>query len=481
MTLLLPAEVLERIFRMLPPKDLKRAVEVCRRWREVSEVPGFWVWVRLWVRPQNFKIMKEVLERRRFKPVEKLTISMGLDRSRGKMSEKLLQAVIKHPGLKELDLQDAELHQVEPKLLMKVLGKMETIKIHLEQCRLTKRQIETFFFFNGHSDKCQLKKLHLKRHQYSLFNIKASAFAFLDPELLARTTSKLEELEIFARCLSTEQILAVLVGLGEASSKIRKLRLEQVNLFVVIPAILVSVVEKLEEVNLVNTSVTNEQVEAVLAAILTDESKLRLMNLSRNNLSLLDTTLLARSFAKLEVVQLEKTSLTSEQLETVLTAVPENSNLKTLNLSENNLSLVNVTLLLKAISQLKELSLANARLTTHQAEAVLTAIAEDSNLTMLDISGNSLSVVDPATLARLVEYLEVMNICDTSLSELQEAAILTAITTNSKLRILKMNEPLNANPELMTMVTRKLEEVSLSYHLDHEDYGDGCYDETIDQ
>ena len=59
----LPAEVLERIFKLLPNRDLKVVVgnihemkqkrssqknvqvRVCRRWRDVGEQPGLWSWV----------------------------------------------------------------------------------------------------------------------------------------------------------------------------------------------------------------------------------------------------------------------------------------------------------------------------------------------------------------------------------------------------------------------------------------------------
>ena len=41
----LPNEILEKVFRMLPRRDLKRAVLVCRRWRDVGESPILWAWV----------------------------------------------------------------------------------------------------------------------------------------------------------------------------------------------------------------------------------------------------------------------------------------------------------------------------------------------------------------------------------------------------------------------------------------------------
>ena len=41
---LLPAEILEKVFCLLPPRDIKSVVLVCRFWREIGEVPRLWTW-----------------------------------------------------------------------------------------------------------------------------------------------------------------------------------------------------------------------------------------------------------------------------------------------------------------------------------------------------------------------------------------------------------------------------------------------------
>ena len=38
--MLLPEEMLERVFLLLPPRDLKAVVLVCRWWMEVGEAPA---------------------------------------------------------------------------------------------------------------------------------------------------------------------------------------------------------------------------------------------------------------------------------------------------------------------------------------------------------------------------------------------------------------------------------------------------------
>ena len=43
----LPSEILLQIISQLDPADLKSAVLVCRRWRDVGEEPKLWSWAVL--------------------------------------------------------------------------------------------------------------------------------------------------------------------------------------------------------------------------------------------------------------------------------------------------------------------------------------------------------------------------------------------------------------------------------------------------
>ena len=84
-TSLLPAEVLYLIFCLLPPRDLKSVVLVCRLWREVGEAPGLWAWVVLRLAMED----TEVLGLRRLQAVREL-------RLRGEVGGELLAAVVGH-------------------------------------------------------------------------------------------------------------------------------------------------------------------------------------------------------------------------------------------------------------------------------------------------------------------------------------------------------------------------------------------------
>jgi hypothetical protein len=116
---LLPAEMLERIFRHLPPSSLKVVVLVCRRWREVGEAPGLWTWVVLRVTRETLSSMPEVLDSRRLAAVRRICVEEA--------SEELLEAVARHQGLRTAYLPSTVLTLVKPNLLAKALSKIEEV------------------------------------------------------------------------------------------------------------------------------------------------------------------------------------------------------------------------------------------------------------------------------------------------------------------------------------------------------------------
>ena len=49
----LPAEMLQKILQLLPPRDFKMAVLVCKWWRDVGEDPVLWSWAMVTVTENN--------------------------------------------------------------------------------------------------------------------------------------------------------------------------------------------------------------------------------------------------------------------------------------------------------------------------------------------------------------------------------------------------------------------------------------------
>lgn len=95
MTKKLPVEVLERIFQSLSPRELRMAVLVCRRWREVGETPALWSSLPVRVNTRNLSVMPEILSSRRLQAVRKFVI-------RTHVSQEFLLSLLERPEVMEL-------------------------------------------------------------------------------------------------------------------------------------------------------------------------------------------------------------------------------------------------------------------------------------------------------------------------------------------------------------------------------------------
>ena len=102
-----------------------------------------------------------------------------------------------------------------------------------------------------------------------------------------------------------------------------------------------------------------------------------------------------------------------------------------LDLQGNNLSSVESSLFIPPLQFLKGLYLDNTKLTTSQVETILDALGNASNLTHLRLDGN-VSQVDSAKLVK-VNHLKVVTLWPTHISIQQIMEILEASMTTTKL------------------------------------------------
>ena len=116
------AGVLELVFRLLPLRDMKNVVLVCHLWREVGEAPSFWAWVRMTVTGENMSTMPERLDSRRMRAVREVRM-----RWREEVSEEVMEAVARHPGLRLVEMCGANLSSVDAGLLARVVDKLEEV------------------------------------------------------------------------------------------------------------------------------------------------------------------------------------------------------------------------------------------------------------------------------------------------------------------------------------------------------------------
>ena len=245
---LLPAEMLERVFRLLPSQELMTVVQVCRRWREVAEAPILWAWLRLpTVNQDNLAAISELLQHsKRLQALEALVVRS--------VSEDLLAAVAQHKSLKRLDIANTSLSSVEPTVLAKAICQMEEV----DMGRSLFSPAQANVIFQSLAEGSNVNNL-------SLFNTNLST---VKPQLLARAVTEVNQITLWSSRLTTKQTEAIFGALTSNPGKLRILDLSYNDLSTVSPKVLAVTVNSLESVDLGRTCLTGEQVNAILSQAL---------------------------------------------------------------------------------------------------------------------------------------------------------------------------------------------------------------------
>eukprot|EP00092_Neocalanus_flemingeri_P034248 GFUD01037245.1.p1 GENE.GFUD01037245.1~~GFUD01037245.1.p1 ORF type:complete len:265 (-),score=79.60 GFUD01037245.1:63-749(-) len=124
--------------------------------------------------------------------------------------------------------------------------------------------------------------------------------------------------------------------------------------------------------------------------------------------------------------------LESLELEELVRAVVRLTRLKYLDLRGNNLSSVEPGLLSEAVMDVKTVDMNDCQLTSQQVETILTAVSGQTKLKTLYIRGNNLSTVQPAVLAN-INWLQDVYMYNTQLTGQQITCILTRATQGTTL------------------------------------------------
>ena len=158
---------------------------------------------------------------------------------------------------------------------------------------------------------------------------------------------------------------------------------------------------RLESVSLWGNCLTGEQISQLFLAITeTSQLRLRKLNISGNDVSRVEADLLARSVVRLEEVFLLNTRLTSQQTELLLARIVSpslqsgQSPLKALYIGDNSLASVSASLLARAVVRLQTVSLDDTNLSGEQVTALLRFISqsEECKLRNLDMLGMGVDI-----------------------------------------------------------------------------------------
>ena len=247
---LLPAEMLERVFHLLPPRDRMAVVLVCRWWREVGEVPALWTWVTITVTRWNLAVMPEVLEARRVAGVRRVVAWV--------VSEEVLEAVARHTGVQQLVIKGTYLPTVSPALVARVVaGRQEVVLRTPREDNLTPQQAGALCSLVAR-EAATLRRLDLGNSDLST----------VEPGVLALAVARLEEVDLWRSRLTSRQAVALFAALDAPDSRLVSLALFGNDLGAVEAGRLGRVVNRLERVDLRACCLSTTQVTSVLSSCL---------------------------------------------------------------------------------------------------------------------------------------------------------------------------------------------------------------------
>ena len=378
----LPTEMLLYIFEMLSYRDLKIAMLVCRRWREIGEIQQLWGSLPVIVNKRNISVMPEILSTTRLLGLHKLRIETDL-------SEKVSQTIARHPGLREFELSERNDEQT----IISVLNVICSREGQGMNLRLENKNVSG-----------------------------------VDAELLASAVIKLETLEFSNTQLTQQQIVAILTAVSDGR-KMTKLDISFNDMSGIDKKLLAKAVTKMKKLNITDTNLTQEQAEAILTAV-SEENVVSKLYIGFNNLSGVDPGLMAKAFTNLKKLNVNRSELTHRQIVTILTAFCKGT---TIHISRNDLSRVDPGLLARAVTKLEVMDVQDTELSQQQVVAIITAVSESKKITELYIGENDLSIVDPGLLTKAVTKLVRLDLENTKLTQQQDEAILCTLNKGCKM------------------------------------------------
>ena len=122
----LPVELLERVFVYLPYKERKTGVLINSKWRKAGEAANLWTWVLLPRVEEQWSCNRviEMLNSPRLARAEEIAIKAEA------VSDDLLQAVILHKGLKQIEMWGSKLPaRVDTQLVVEALTKVDSLDL----------------------------------------------------------------------------------------------------------------------------------------------------------------------------------------------------------------------------------------------------------------------------------------------------------------------------------------------------------------
>ena len=339
-----PPEILEEIFQYLDYKDLKSVVLVNKTLCDVGKKPKFWYksMVRLQSLDDGVGFLRS---EREVKGLE----AIGL---RSEKSLELMTAMSSGSSLREVSLQDCLLDLVEPRMLSVAFSNL--VKVDLSNSNLGEHQVAALFSLMDSG--CKIRSLNLE--EVDLSNVA--------PELLSSTT-RLVEVNLSATLMTDEQMRVMWDAIMEKDCKFTSFEMTGVNLGNVAVEALVKVASKVGKIGIGNTSITPLQATAIIAAF-DGNVALQEVDMSDLPLSGVESRFFAEVFSRTKKLNLANAGLTADQLSQLLQGQTHEGVLEDLDLSANQVHLLNPELMATSLNNMKSVTLVDSGITKNQVE-----------------------------------------------------------------------------------------------------------------
>jgi len=469
----LPLELLRKVFLHLSTDDLKAAVQVCRRWREAVGSCGK-PWSSLHINSRNISPVSTLLGTGRLSRLKTIKVE--------KVTEQLLEAMVEHEGLEEINFSGSDLSSVDPTLLANLVERLESV--NLRKTRLTRNQLEVLF-----------NRLGEKRTGLKGLNIEKNDLSSVLPAQLAGALRGLEELLMSRGVIMTseQQLILAVHSLGDdtplnlyldwCNAEGHPALLWCLNIVYKNPGTLLAVtdilrggrlwsLESLVMYNLPFGSLSKELLE-----VLIQYASIKMLDVSYSSLVYVEPELLATLVTQAVEVNLSGTDLTKKQLKALLLRISqEETSLKKLDLSENILSSVEPSLLASSLTRLTMAGLSFCHLAPLQVEVLLASMTEDPHcLEDLRLSDNYLTQVDPVLIGQSLVGLKTANLCGTKLRLRQISAVLALIINSTTLESITIDlyqvQEQNEEQEYLNPVYQPYQPMPLNQQ-EYHDYKD---------
>jgi len=282
---------------------------------------------------------------------------------------------------------------------------------------------------------------------------------FINPHLLGKSLGKLEFLRLVGINNTTnDQNMAIFKEMAEKGC-MKKLRLAFISLLELEVKKLSKVISGLQELELIQVSFTNDQVSAMFTSI-SENNQLNKIELDSLSVSSVEPELFGKAVTNIDIVNLDNMEISPHQARALFTQMGQNRKIKKF-CAHVNLSRADPKLIARGLSKLEEVRLTGFTLTDEQVLSIFRELKQNCKLKVLELPFHNLSSVHPNDLSKVVNNIEVVNMCWCELSTEQITAVLVRTQRNTKLKLLDIrdNDIFEVDPVILATAGEIIEEL----------------------